>query len=67
MTHLLRDKLEAMMSEDDPIPKTEIRDMLQKIKQQHENTFIKMNHLESAYRRIMREWRKNIVTRPTTC
>ena len=48
MTHLL-DKFVAMISEDDPIPKTEIKNMLQKMKQQHEKTLMEMNRLESAY------------------
>lgn len=49
MTHLLN-KLATMLSEDDSIPKTEIKDMLHKIEEQQDHTIMAINRLESFYR-----------------
>jgi len=49
MTRLLN-KLTAMLSEDDQIPKTEIKDMLHKIEEQQDHTIMAINRLESSYR-----------------
>ena len=49
MTRLLN-KLAAMLSEDDQIPKTEIKDMLHKIEEQQDHTIMAINRLESSYR-----------------
>lgn len=49
MTHLLN-KLATMLSEDDSIPKTEIKDMLYKIEEQQDHTITAINRSESFYR-----------------
>ena len=49
MTRLLN-KLAAMLSEDDQIPKTEIKDMLHKIEEQQDHTIMVINRLENSYR-----------------
>ena len=49
MTHLLN-KLATMLSEDDSIPKTEIKDMLHKIEEQQDHTIMAINRSESFYR-----------------
>ena len=49
MTRLLN-KLAAMLSEDDQLPKTEIKDMLHEIEEQQERTTKAINRLESSYR-----------------
>ena len=49
MTHLLN-KLATMLSEDDSIPKTEIKDMLHKIEEQQDHTIMAINRWESFYR-----------------
>ena len=49
MTHLLN-KLVTMLSEDDSIPKTEIKDMLYKIEEQQDHTIMAINRSESFYR-----------------
>ena len=46
---LLLNKLAAMLSEDDQIPKTEIKDMLHKIEEQQDHTIMAINRLESLY------------------
>ena len=38
-----------MLSEDDSIPKTEIKDMLHKIEEQRDHTILAINRLESFY------------------
>ena len=48
ITHLLN-KLATMLSEDDSIPKTEIKDMLHKIEEQRDHTILAINRLESFY------------------
>ena len=48
MTRLLN-KLAATLSEDDQIPKTEIKDMLHKIEEQQDHTIMAINRLESSY------------------
>ena len=48
MTGLLN-KLAAMLSEDDQIPKTKIKDMLHKIEEQQDHTIMAINRLESSY------------------
>ena len=49
MTHLLN-KLATMLSEDDSIPKTKIKDMLHKIEEQQDHTIMAINCSESFYR-----------------
>ena len=49
VTHLLN-KLATMLSEDDSIPKTEIKDMLYKIEEQQDHTIMAINRSESFYR-----------------
>ena len=49
MTRLLN-KLATMLSEDDSIPKTEIKDMLHKIEEQQDHTIMAINCSESFYR-----------------
>ena len=48
MTRLLN-KLPAMLSEDDQLPRTEIKDMLHEIEEQQEHTIMAINRLESSY------------------
>lgn len=48
MTHLLN-KLATMLSEDDSIPKSEIKDMLHKIEEQQDHTIMVINRSESFY------------------
>lgn len=54
MTRLLN-KLAAMLSEDDQIPKTEIKDMLHKIEEQQDHTIMAIDRLESLYRQKKEE------------
>ena len=54
MTRLLN-KLAAMLSEDDEIPKTEIKDMLPKIEEQQDHTIMAIDRLESFYRQKKEE------------
>ena len=54
MTRLLN-KLATMLSEDDQIPKTEIKDMLHKIEEQQDHTIMAINRLESSYRQKKEE------------
>ena len=51
----LLNKLAAMLSEDDQIPKTEIKDMLHKIEEQQDHTIMAINRLESSYRQKKEE------------